>query len=81
MGLHEEAIEILRTALDVARFAANEEARFLRQIHEISSKHLAGPARAAPDLARYLERHSDGEHAEWARQELSYIKERIREDH
>ena len=80
MDLPEEAIEILRTALDVARFDTNEEARFVRQIHEISSNHLGDPARAAPDLARYLERRPEGEHSERARRELLYIKERIREE-
>jgi hypothetical protein len=80
MSLHEEAIEILRTALEVARFGLHEEARFLREIHEISSQQLGDAARAAPDLARYLERQPDGEHAEWARRELTFIKERIRED-
>ncbi len=78
MDLPEEAIEILRTALEVVHFERHEEARFVRQIHEISSKHLGDPARAAPDLARYLERRPDGEHAEWARSELAYIKEGLR---
>ncbi len=81
MDLHEEAIDILRTALEVARFDTHEEARFVRQIHEISSRHLGDPARAAPDLARYVERTSAGEHVEWARRELVYIKERIRENY
>lgn len=33
-----------------------------------------------PNLARYLEGKPEGEHEEWARRELVYIKERIRED-
>ena len=80
MDLYEEAIEILRTALEVARFDTHQEACFVRQIHEISSSHLGNPARAAPDLARYLERRSEGEHVEWARRELTYIKEHMREN-
>ena len=53
---------------------------FVRHIHEICSTQLEDRARAAPDLARYLERQPEGEHGEWARRELIYIKERIRED-
>ena len=79
-GLHEEAIDILRRALGVARFSALGEALAVRDIHEISSTGLGDPARAAPDLARYLESQSEGEHAEWARRELAYIKEHMRED-
>ncbi len=79
-GLHEEAIDILRRALGVARFSSLEEALAVREIHEISLTGLGDPARAAPDLARYLERQPEGEHGEWARRELDYIKERIRED-
>ena len=79
-GLHEEAIDILRRALGVARFSSLGEALAVREIHEISSTHLGDSARAAPDLARYLEGQPEGEHGEWARRELDYIKERIRED-
>ncbi len=79
-GLHEEAIDILRRALGVARFSPKGEALAVREIHEISSTHLGDSARAAPDLARYLEGQPEGEHGEWARRELDYIKERIRED-
>ena len=79
-GLHEEAIDILRRALGVARFSAQGEALAVREIHEISSTRLGDPARAAPDLAQYLERRPEGEHGEWARRELAYIKERIREE-
>ena len=80
MGVHEEAIDILRTALQVARLSTNEEAMVVRQIHEICSTQLGDPARAAPDLARYLERQPEGEHRKWARSELIYIKGRIRGD-
>ena len=79
-GLHEEAIDILRRALGVARFSSLGEALAVREIHEISLTHLGDPARAAPDLARYLERQPEGEHGEWARRELAYIKARIREE-
>ena len=48
-GLHEEAIDILRRALDVARFSALGEALAVREIHEISSTRLGDPARAAPE--------------------------------
>lgn len=80
MGAHEEAIDILRTALQVARLSAQEQARVVRQIHEIYSTQLGDAARAAPDLARYLEREPEGEHGDWARRELADIKERIREN-
>ena len=79
-GLHEEAIDILRRALGVARFNALGKALAVREIHEISSTRFGDPARAAPDLARYLEGHPEGEHGEWARRELAYIKEHMRED-
>lgn len=79
-GLHEEAIDVLRRALRVARFSALGKALAVREIHEISSTRLGDLARAAPDLARYLEDQPQGEHEEWARRELAYIKERIRED-
>ncbi len=79
-GLHEEAIDILRRALGVARFSPKGEALAVREIHEISSTRLGDSARAAPDLVRYLERQPEGEHREWARRELAYIKERIREE-
>jgi hypothetical protein len=80
MGLYEEAINILRRALGVARFSSLGEALAVREIHEIFSTRLGDPGRAAPDLARYLERQPEGEHGEWARRELAYIKERIREE-
>ena len=80
MGVHGEAVDLLRTALQVARLSTQEEAMVVRQIHEICSTQLGDPGRAAPDLARYLERQPEGEHGEWARRELSYIKERIREN-
>jgi tetratricopeptide (TPR) repeat protein len=79
MGLPEEAIEVLREGLKAARFDTNQEARFVRQIHEIFARQLDNGARAAPDLARYLERDPEGEHAEWARGELAYIKEQMLE--
>ena len=80
VGLHEEAIDILRRALRVARFGRHGEALAVREIHEISSTRLDDSARAAPDLARYLEREPEGEHGEWARRELAYIKDRNREE-
>ena len=79
-GLHEEAIDILRRALGVARFSPQGEALAVREIHEISSTRLGDSARAAPDLVRYLERQPEGEDREWARRELAYIKEHIREE-
>ena len=80
MGMHEEAIDILRTAFQVARLSTQEESMVVRLIHEICSKQLGEPARAAPDLARYLERQPEGVHRGWARRELIYIKARIRKD-
>jgi len=79
-GLHKEAIDALRRALSVARFSPQGEALAVREIHEISLTGLGDSARAAPDLVRYLERRPEGEHGEWARRELAYIKERIREE-
>ena len=79
-GLHEEAIDILRRALEVARLDPKGQAMAVREIHEIASLGLGDPARAAPDLARYLERQPEGEAGEWARHELAYIKERMRDD-
>lgn len=79
-GLHEEAIEILRRALGVARFSTHGEGLAVREIHEISSTRLGNPANAAPDLARYLEKEPAGQNGEWARRELAHIKERIREE-
>ena len=80
MGLPAEAIEVLRNGLQRARFEVHQEARFVRQIHEISSQQLGDAARAAPDLARFLERESEGKHAEWAQNELAYIKKQMREN-
>jgi len=55
-GQHEEAIDILRTALATVRFTPHGEFLAIREIHEIFSTKLGDPARAAPDLAGYLER-------------------------
>ena len=79
-GLHEEAIDVLRRGLSVARFTPLGEALAVREIHEISSTRLGNSARAAPDLVRYLESEPEGKHGEWARRELADIKQRIRED-
>ena len=79
-GLHEEAIDVLRRGLGVARFTAIGEALAVREIHEISLVQLGNSARAAPDLVRYLEGEPEGEPGEWARRELAEIKERIREE-
>jgi hypothetical protein len=76
-GLHEEAIDILRRALATARFTPHEEAMTIREIHEIFSTKLGDPARAAPDLARYLERQPPEAYGKWARSELAYIKEHM----
>jgi len=77
MGLHEEAIDILRKALGVARFSPQGAALAVREIHEISSNGLGDSSRSAPDLARYLEGQPDGVNEEWARRELAGIKGRI----
>jgi tetratricopeptide (TPR) repeat protein len=79
-GLHEEALDVLRRALGVARFSPLAEALAVREIHEIASARLGNSAKAAPDLVRYLEGEPGGEHGEWARRELVAIKERIREE-
>jgi hypothetical protein len=79
-GLHEEAIDILRKALGVARFSPQGEALAVREIHEISSNGLGDPSRSAPDLARYLEGQPEGLNEEWARRELADIKEHIDDD-
>ena len=79
MGLHEEAINVLRKALAEARLSSLDEALAVRELHEICSTRLGDSARAAPDLARYLERDPKGEHRDWARRELDQIKERLGE--
>ncbi len=79
-GLHEEALDVLRRALGVARFSPLAEALAVREIHEIASARLGNSAKAAPDLVRYLEGEPVGEHGEWARRELVVIKERIRQE-
>ena len=52
----------------------------IMEIHEIFSTKLGDPARAAPDLARYLDRQPEGGYAKWAQRELAYIKEHMDED-
>lgn len=79
-GLHEEAIGVLRKALKVARLTPKTHALAIREIHEIATLGLGNAARAAPDLARYLERQPEGEDGEWARRELADIKESLRDD-
>ncbi len=79
-GLHEEAIDILRAGLSVARFNPKGRALAVREICEISTSGLGNTARAAPDLVRYLEHEPEGLDGEWARKELAYIKERIRQE-
>ena len=79
-GLYEEAIDVLRRGLGVARFSPVGEALAVREIHEIFSTRLGNSARAARDLVRYLESEPVGEHGEWARRELADIKERIRQE-
>jgi tetratricopeptide (TPR) repeat protein len=79
MGVHDEAIRILRSAIDTARPKGQEESFVIRRIVEICSTSLGNRARAAPDLAGFLERRPEGEHAEWARHELAFIKAEIRE--
>ena len=79
-GLHEEAIDILRLGLSVARFNLRGRALAVREIHEISRSRLANTARAAPDLVRYLEHEPEGEDGKWARRELADIKESIRQE-
>jgi tetratricopeptide (TPR) repeat protein len=73
MGPHEEAIDILRRSLATARFTPHGEAMAIREIHEIFSTKLGDPARAAPDLARYLDRHPGAQYGKWARRELAHI--------
>jgi len=79
-GLHEEALDVLRRALRVARFSPVAEALAVREIPEIASSRLGNSTKAAPDLVRYLEGEPVGEHGEWARRELVAIKERIRQE-
>jgi tetratricopeptide (TPR) repeat protein len=79
-GLHEEAIDILRAGLSVARFNPKGRSLAVREICEISTSGLGNSARAAPDLVRYLEHEPEGLDGEWARTELAYIKERIRQE-
>ena len=51
----------------------------IRRIVEICSTSLGNRAHAAPDLAGFLERRAESEHAEWARRELAFIKAEIRD--
>ena len=80
MGLHDQAIRILREAIATARLGAQEESFVIRRIVEISSTSLGNRPRAAPDLVRFLERGPVGEHEEWARSELASIKAQIRDE-
>jgi hypothetical protein len=64
----------------VAKFSPQGEALAVRDIHEISSTRLGDPRRAAPNLARYLDRRPEGVNEEWARRELADIKRLIDQD-
>ena len=79
MGVHDDAIRILRSAIDTARPRGQEESFVIRRIVEICSTSLGNRAHAAPDLAGFLERRAESEHAEWVRRELAFIKAEIRD--
>ena len=58
-----------------ARLNRDQDAFAVRQICEICSTKLTDPALAVEDLHLFLERQPDGQHAEWASQELREIEE------
>jgi len=77
-GRHEDSVRILRAALRDARLDERQEAFVVRQIEETWSQRAREPVRAAPDLARFLDRNPDSGHAAWARQTLDRIKMDLR---
>ena len=74
-GDHDAALASLRRGLLTARVNADQEAFLVRQIFEICSTKLGDPTLAVEDLRLFRERQPDGQHAEWASQELREIEE------
>ena len=74
-GDHEGALASLRRGLMTARLNRDQDAFVVRQICEICSTKLGDPTQAVEDLRLLLERQPDGQHAEWASQELREIEE------
>lgn len=75
-GTPDEAVVVLRRGFVRAALTPDQEAFFVRQIHELCSRRLGDPARSADDLELLLERQPEGRHAEWARRALAEIEGR-----
>jgi hypothetical protein len=77
---YDQAVELLRAALDRARLGDDEEAFLVRRIYETCAGPLADPARAAKDLEWLVERQRNSAHATWARWRLREIRRGSRDD-
>ncbi|KPJ80095.1 MAG: hypothetical protein AMS19_09915 [Gemmatimonas sp. SG8_23] len=77
---YDQAVELLRAALDRARLGDEEEAFVVRRIYETCAGPLADPARATKDLEWLVERQRNSAHATWARWRLREIRRGSRDD-
>jgi tetratricopeptide (TPR) repeat protein len=76
---YDDAAHWFKAARQSARITARQEVFITRELIELATDKLRDPARAAPELARLIERFPGAPEAVWARTELREIKKQIGE--
>ncbi len=70
----EEEARWFRRVRSEAELSVHRDLQVSRELIEVYRSRFGDPRRAAPELARILEVHSDSPADEWAREELARIK-------
>ena len=76
----ERAAVWLQRALKEAELRGKWETVLVRGLTDLYRHRLGSPARAAPLLARFAERHEGTPDGEWASEELAHVKRLMAED-
>ena len=79
LAKHEDAATWFRRAIERTEPGSGLALLLVKELVELYALKLAAPARAAPYLARLAEARPGTPEAEWARQELGRLKERLAE--
>jgi len=77
LGRHEEAAHWFRRVRREVELGESLEVLVGRELVEIYRNRLGEPLRAAPELARLVERFGDAPVADWARRELRDVKAEV----
>ncbi len=77
LGRYDEAAHWFRAARQSGKQSSRGELLITRELIEMALAQQRDPPRAAPELARLVERFPGTPEARWAREELAEIRKRI----